>query len=151
VNQIISRDPDDLYGDDVVAYLRLAVRRNCSMSIDGCINDETYALEMLDNGKDSIRRHNEKRRINAGQQIIIPGNDTGIIIGANDAPKGNLLPLSDAPADTIILLLMDWGGNIGKEWCTGRFSAGQWQCASLREGLSGGTPVCWLPLPKIVE
>jgi hypothetical protein len=72
------RDPDDLYGDDVVAQLVIAVRRNGAMSVEGCINNESYALAMLDNARDTIRNHNLKRKINGGGAIIIPPGATGL-------------------------------------------------------------------------
>lgn len=75
----MSRDPDALYDDDVVAVLELKVRRNGAMSVAGCINEEAYALAMLDNARDTIKRHNAKQKINGGASLIIPAHDTGII------------------------------------------------------------------------
>lgn len=74
----MSRDPDNLYDDDVVAVLELKVRRNGAMSVAGCINQEAYALAMLDNARDTIKRHNAKTKINGGAQLIVPAYDTGI-------------------------------------------------------------------------
>jgi hypothetical protein len=68
-----SRDPDDLYGDTKVAVLEIAVRKNGSMSVAGCINDLAYALKMCDEAKDAIRRHHA-RQVN----IIIPPNATDL-------------------------------------------------------------------------
>jgi len=68
-----SRDPDDLYGETKVAVLEIAVRRNGTMSVAGCINDMTYALQMLEEAKDTIRRHHA-RQVN----IIVPANMTDI-------------------------------------------------------------------------
>jgi hypothetical protein len=76
----MSRDPDNLYDDDVVAVLELKVRRNGAMSVAGCINEEAYALAMLDNARDTIKRHNTQNKLNAGASLIIPSYDTGIII-----------------------------------------------------------------------
>jgi hypothetical protein len=76
----MSRDPDNLYDDDVVAVLELKVRRNGAMSVAGCINEEAYALAMLDNARDTIKRHNAQNTLNAGASLIIPSHDTGIII-----------------------------------------------------------------------
>ena len=69
-----SRDPDDLYGDQKVAVLEIAVRRNGSMSVAGSINNLAYALAMLDQAKDTLRAHH--MRINAGGIIITPAKDT---------------------------------------------------------------------------
>ena len=76
----MTKDPDDLYGDEKVAVLEIAVRRNGSMSVAGCINDERYALAMLDNARDTIKRHNARRLIAAGGAVIIPDRDTGLIL-----------------------------------------------------------------------
>jgi len=73
----ISRDPDDLYGDDVVAVLEIKCRRNGNMSVAGCIDHEYYALAMLDSARDTIKRHNAKNKINNGG-FIIPANDTAL-------------------------------------------------------------------------
>jgi hypothetical protein len=76
-NPFISRDPDDLHGDEPVAVLTLTVRRNGAMSVAGCINNEVYALAMLDNARDCIKRHN--RGLGFG--------DVPIITPACDAPS----------------------------------------------------------------
>jgi len=68
-----SRDPDDLYGETKVAVLEIAIRKNGTMSVAGCINDLALALSMLDEAKDTIRRHNE-RQVN----ILVPANMTDI-------------------------------------------------------------------------
>ena len=64
-------DPDDLYGDAVVAILEIKVRRNGSMSVAGSINDESYAIAMLDAAKDSVRSYNKRHR----EALIIPAKD----------------------------------------------------------------------------
>lgn len=73
-----SRDPDDLHGDTIIAKLEIAVRRNGSMSVAGCIDNEAYALAMIDNARDTIKRHNLRKHVN-GTGVIIPARDTGII------------------------------------------------------------------------
>ena len=75
----MSQDPDELHGDAVVAVLEIKVRRNGAMSVAGCINEEKYALAMLDNARDTIKRHNAKNTINGGGKVIIPAHDTGLI------------------------------------------------------------------------
>jgi hypothetical protein len=72
-----SRDPDDLYGDSTVFLLEIRVRRNGSMSVAGDINNEQYALSILEAAKDSVRRHNARTRI----------ADTGLITPAYDMPR----------------------------------------------------------------
>jgi hypothetical protein len=63
---------NDVRDDEVVAYLRIAVRRNGAMSVEGCINEETYAKSMLDAARDVITRHNRKKINDAG--IILPAS-----------------------------------------------------------------------------
>ena len=74
-----SKDIDDLDGETKVAVLEIAVRKNGSMSVAGCINNEQYALAMLDNARDTIKRHNARNKINGGGAVIIPAHDTGIL------------------------------------------------------------------------
>lgn len=57
--------------DDIVAFLKIAVRRNGAMSVEGCIEDEPYAKAMLDAARDSITRHNRKA-INGGGLALPP-------------------------------------------------------------------------------
>jgi hypothetical protein len=74
----LTKDPDALHDDAVTDYLLIAVRRNGAMSVEGCINNEPYALAMLDNARDTVKNHNARRRIGmGGQQLIRPG-DTGL-------------------------------------------------------------------------
>lgn len=71
-----TRNPDDLYGDETVAVIEVRVRRNGSMSVAGSINDEAYAIAMLQHAIDSVRDHNAMKRINTGH-LIMP-KDTGL-------------------------------------------------------------------------
>lgn len=72
-----TRDPDDP-NDAVAAVLEIKVRCNGAMSVAGSINDEAYALAMLDAARDSIRAHNRRAR---GEQsaLIVPAHDTGLL------------------------------------------------------------------------
>ena len=72
------RDPDDLYGDDVVAEIVISVRRNGAMSVAGAINDEYYAIAMCDNAKDAIKSHHVRTKLNANSPVIIPPSYTGL-------------------------------------------------------------------------
>jgi hypothetical protein len=69
-----ARDPDDLHGEVKIAVLEIAVRRNGAMSVAGSVNNLPYALAMLDQAKDTLRRYH--MRINAGKVIITPPEDT---------------------------------------------------------------------------
>lgn len=75
MSSLTSKDPDDLYGEEPVAVLEIKVRRNGSMSVAGSINNEKYALAMLDAAKDSVRNHNARNRV-TGAGLIIPANET---------------------------------------------------------------------------
>lgn len=75
----MTRDPDDP-DDTVIAMLELKVRKNGAMSVAGCIDDMPYALAMLDNARDTIKRHNARKRIQGGAAEIIPASDTGLIL-----------------------------------------------------------------------
>lgn len=72
-----SRDPDDLHGDEKIAVLEIAVRRNGSMSVIGCINDLSYALQMLEEAKAAVRRHHARE-----VKLIIPPSYTDIKVPA---------------------------------------------------------------------
>lgn len=62
---------EDARDDDVTAELRIQVRRNGAMSVAGCIQQEAYAIAMLDAARESIRSHN-RRQINGGGLILPP-------------------------------------------------------------------------------
>lgn len=72
-----SRDPDALFDDTIVAVLEIKCRRDGSMSVAGCIDNQLYALAMLDNAKDAVKRHH--LRMNAGKQIITPHYDSPML------------------------------------------------------------------------
>lgn len=69
----IAQDPDDLYGDAVVAEIKIQVRRNGSMATAGDIGDLAFALAMLDHAKDAVRQHH--MRLLAGKHVIISSED----------------------------------------------------------------------------
>lgn len=74
----LTKDSDALHDDAVTDYVLIAVRRNGAMSVEGCINNEPFALAMIDNARDTIKRHNARSRINGGGREIINPNDTGL-------------------------------------------------------------------------
>ena len=73
-----SRDPDELYGDTVVAVLEIKLRRNGAMSVGGSITDEVYAMHLLDTARDTIRSYHAKRRGGDVSQLIVPAHDTSL-------------------------------------------------------------------------
>lgn len=72
----MTTDPDDPHGDAVIAVLEIKVRRNGAMSVAGSINDEVYALAMLDSARDSIKSHNARGRKQTA--LILPAHDTAL-------------------------------------------------------------------------
>lgn len=73
-----SRDPDDLYGDSIVCAITISVRRNGSMSVSGNINDEAYAMAMLDTAKQSLKNHHDRLKIQNKGSLILPSHDNAI-------------------------------------------------------------------------
>ena len=65
------RDPDALYDDQIVAVLEIKIRRDGAMSVAGSIDDEQFALKMLDAAKDSVRSYHKRNR----SRLIIPPYD----------------------------------------------------------------------------
>lgn len=75
-----SRDPDDLYGETIVAKIEIAIRKNGAMSVAGNIEDLQWALAMLDAAKDSVRNYHDRNAMQKPGGLIIPARDTGIKI-----------------------------------------------------------------------
>jgi len=74
-----SRDPDDLHGDTIVAQITIALRRNGAMSVSGHINDEMYALHLIDTARDTVKNHHAKLRMGERGGLIIPAYDTSLV------------------------------------------------------------------------
>ena len=66
-----AQDVDDLWGDAVIAKIEICVRRNGSMSTAGTIENEAYALAILDHAKDAIRSHHKRKA-----KLVIKPEDT---------------------------------------------------------------------------
>lgn len=77
-----NQDPDAVYDDAPVSQLILTCRRNGAMSVEGCIENEMYALAMLDNARDAVRNYNARKRIDAGLALTVPANDTPLAAGS---------------------------------------------------------------------
>ena len=75
----MSKDPDDLYGDTVVAVLEIKLRRNGCMSLGGSITDETYAMYLLDTARDTLRSYHTSRRLGLTSQLVVPAHDTALV------------------------------------------------------------------------
>ncbi len=75
----MTRDPDDIHGDTVVASLEIKLRRNGAMSVGGSITDEESALAMLVTAMDTVRSYHAKRRTGNVSQLIVPAHDTALV------------------------------------------------------------------------
>ena len=69
-------DPDEAREEDVLAELRIRVRRDGAMSVAGDIHDLTYALAMLRAAEDSIKSHHNRKKLQDGKSLITPSYDT---------------------------------------------------------------------------
>lgn len=74
-----ARDPDDLHGDTVVAFLEIKLRRNGSMSVAGSITDEVYALHLLDTARATVRGYHAQRALGHRSALIVPAHDTSLV------------------------------------------------------------------------
>lgn len=63
-----------LRDDDVLAEITIRVHRSGAMSVSGAINDEVYALTMIDAARDSVRSHHLRQR----GSIVIPARVSGL-------------------------------------------------------------------------
>lgn len=75
------RDPDALYDDQIVAVLELKLRRDGAMSIAGSIDDERFALSLLEAAKDAVRNHHQRNR----SRLIVPSRDMPLL-STDDRP-----------------------------------------------------------------
>ncbi len=75
------QDVDAVYDDAPVAQIVITCRRNGAMSVEGCIQNEMYALAMLDNARDAIRSYNAKNAIARGRPVVTPAADTPLASG----------------------------------------------------------------------
>lgn len=68
----MSDDPQ-LRDEDVVAEVRLQLRRNGAMSVAGAVMDKDFALKMIDAARDAVISFHSRQP----QQIIVP--NSGVI------------------------------------------------------------------------
>lgn len=60
--------------DDVMASITIRVHRDGAMSVSGNIEDEAYALALVDAARDSVINHHKRGRdLSAG--LILPAHD----------------------------------------------------------------------------
>lgn len=76
-NSDYARDPDALYDDTIVARITVVCRRDGALGVSGSINNLPYALAMLENAKDALKRN--AARMELGKTIITPAHDSPIL------------------------------------------------------------------------
>ncbi len=69
---------DDLHGDVPVASVTITLTRNMNMSLSGTITDEDYILKMLDSARDYLLVQQNRRRLEGGKRLVVPGYDTAL-------------------------------------------------------------------------
>ena len=70
---------DDTYGETVVSYIHIDMRRSGLMSISGTVTDEKYALHMLDTARDQIVSYHAQQKLGNRSPIIVPAYDTAVV------------------------------------------------------------------------
>ena len=70
----MSKDPDDLYGDEPVAVIEIKVRRNGAGALLGASTTKSTPWQCLMQQK-TVKQHNSRNRLQNGG-LIIPANET---------------------------------------------------------------------------
>lgn len=72
----MSEDDHSDFGNTVVAFLEIKMRRNGMMSIGGSITDEEYVLKMIDTARATLVENFKRNREG---KIIVPAYDTALV------------------------------------------------------------------------
>lgn len=72
----MSEDDHSDFGNTVVAFLEIKMRRNGMMSIGGSITDEEYVLKMIDTARATLVENFKREREG---KIIVPAHDTALV------------------------------------------------------------------------
>lgn len=75
----MKRDTFDSFGETVVGYIHIDLRRSGLMSVSGTITDEKYALHMLDTARDQIVNYHQQQKLGNRSPIIVPAYDTAVV------------------------------------------------------------------------
>lgn len=67
---------EDEFGNTVVAFLEIKLRRNGMMSIGGSITDQEYVLKMIDTARATLVENFKREREG---KIIVPAYDTALV------------------------------------------------------------------------
>lgn len=62
--------------DPAILDITIRIHQSGAMSVSGHIEDETYALSLLDAARDSVKSYHARARLNKGQSLITPEYDT---------------------------------------------------------------------------
>ncbi len=73
-----TRNPDNLFGDTVVAEIVIQLRRNGCMSIAGSITDEKFAKRMLDTARETLTNYHIQRHRGNRSSLVVPPYDTAL-------------------------------------------------------------------------
>lgn len=64
------------FGNTVVAFLEIKMRRNGMMSIGGSVTDQEYVLKMIDTARATLVENFKREREG---KIIVPAHDTALV------------------------------------------------------------------------
>ena len=70
---------DDTYGETIVGFIHIDLRRSGLMSISGTVTDEKYALHMLDTARDQLVSYHAQQKLGNRSPIIVPSYDTAVV------------------------------------------------------------------------
>lgn len=74
-----SKDVDNDFGNTVVAEIKIQMRRNGMISVEGSITDEVYARFLLDTARDTLTNYHIQQRKGLRSPIIVPAYDTAMV------------------------------------------------------------------------
>jgi hypothetical protein len=72
-------DIDDLFGEAVVAWLTIKLRRNGAMSVEGHVNDEPFAKYLLETARDTVANYHARLKLGQVGGVIVPAYDTALV------------------------------------------------------------------------
>lgn len=69
-------NPKEIENDVPIAFLQITIYQSGAMSVAGSIQEENFALSMIDAARDSIKSHHLRQR----GSIVIPSSSTGLAV-----------------------------------------------------------------------
>ena len=73
-----TNDSAEMCDEDVVAELRIRIRRDGAMSVAGCINEKDLALAMCDQARECITNNADRQKLQSQSGLIIPHYDSAL-------------------------------------------------------------------------